>query len=134
MHAAGIRLFWLWHFSSTHTVILLVYRMMRRRHVQSGRPPGTSGTSAAAPRREYREGAAWARTGGRWRPAFVLWRAEPATGAVYHRMATLNPETGTYVDTDVRSGTMYLYATTGLASAEAGRLAVAATHRAEAAE
>jgi hypothetical protein len=49
-------------------------------------------------------------------------------------MATLNPETGTYVDTDVRSGTTYLYAATGLASAEAGSPAVAAMHRAEAAE
>jgi hypothetical protein len=57
-------------------------------------------------------------TGGGQPTSFVLWRAEPAAGTVYHRIATVKPGTGTYADTDVRSGATYLYAATGLTSVE----------------
>jgi hypothetical protein len=56
--------------------------------------------------------------GGGQLTSFVLWRAEPATGIVYHRMATVKSGAGTYVDTDVHSGATYLYAASGLVSTD----------------
>jgi hypothetical protein len=58
-------------------------------------------------------------TGGGQATSFVLWRSEPATGVVYHHVATVKSGAGTYVDKDVRSGATYLYAATALASADA---------------
>ncbi|MCX6062978.1 MAG: hypothetical protein NTV26_02115, partial [Caldiserica bacterium] len=57
-------------------------------------------------------------TGGGQPTSFVLWRAEPATGIVYHRMATVKAGAGAYVDKEVRSGATYLYAATGVTSAD----------------
>ena len=57
-------------------------------------------------------------TGGGQPTSFVLWRAEPATGIVYHRMGTVKAGTGAYVDKEVRSGATYLYAATGLTSVD----------------
>lgn len=56
--------------------------------------------------------------GGGQPTSFALWRAEPATGIVYHRMATVKAGASAYVDTDVRSGATYLYAASGLVSAD----------------
>jgi hypothetical protein len=58
-------------------------------------------------------------TGGGRPTSFVLWRAEPAAGIVYHRMSTVKAGAGAFVDTNVRSGATYLYAATGLTSADA---------------
>ncbi|MFA4953883.1 MAG: hypothetical protein WC641_01060 [Patescibacteria group bacterium] len=57
--------------------------------------------------------------GGGQPTSFVIWRSEPATGIVYHRMATVKAGAGAFIDTNVRSGATYLYAATGLASADA---------------
>jgi hypothetical protein len=57
-------------------------------------------------------------TGGGQPASFVLWRSEPAVGPVYHRVATVKAGVGTYVDKEVKSGTTYLYAATGLTSAD----------------
>jgi hypothetical protein len=57
-------------------------------------------------------------TGGGKPTSFVLWRAEPATGIVYHRMGTVKAGTGAYVDKEVQSGATYLYAATALTSAD----------------
>lgn len=58
-------------------------------------------------------------TGGGQPTSFVLWRTEPATGTVYHRIGSASPETGTYVDTDVQPGKTYVYVATGMTSATA---------------
>jgi hypothetical protein len=39
-------------------------------------------------------------------------------GPVYHRMGTVRAGTGAYVDKEVQSGATYLYAATGLTSAD----------------
>jgi hypothetical protein len=57
--------------------------------------------------------------GGGQPTSFVLWRSEPATGIVYHRVAAVKSGAGAYVDKEVRSGATYLYAATGLTSADA---------------
>ena len=57
-------------------------------------------------------------TGGGTAASFVVWRAEPAVGPVYHRLSTVKAGAGAYVDKDVKSGATYLYAATGLTSAD----------------
>lgn len=57
-------------------------------------------------------------TGGGTATSFAVWRSEPAVGSVYHRMAAVKSGAGTYVDTDVKSGATYLYAASGLVSAD----------------
>jgi hypothetical protein len=57
-------------------------------------------------------------TGGGTATSFVLWRSEPSVGAVYHRKATVKAGAGAYIDTDVKSGVTYLYAATGVTSAD----------------
>jgi hypothetical protein len=57
-------------------------------------------------------------TGGGAATSFVLWRSEPALGPVYHRLSTLKAGASAYVDVDVKSGATYLYAATGLTSAD----------------
>lgn len=53
-------------------------------------------------------------TGGGQPTSFVLWRAEPAAGVVYHRLSTIKVDAGSYVDTDVKPGARYVYAASGL--------------------
>ncbi len=57
-------------------------------------------------------------TGGGEATSFVLWRAEPAVGPAYHRLSTVKAGVSAYVDKDVKSGTTYLYAVSGLTSAD----------------
>jgi len=56
--------------------------------------------------------------GGGTAASFVLWRSEPSVGPAYHRVATVKPGAGTYVDKGVEPGTTYLYAATALTSAD----------------
>ena len=57
-------------------------------------------------------------SGGGQAASFALWRAEPATGAAYHRVATVKSGVDTYTDKTVQAGTTYLYAASGLTSAD----------------
>jgi hypothetical protein len=56
--------------------------------------------------------------GGGQPTSFALWRAEPAVGVVYHRVATVKAGAGAYVDKNVQPGTTYLYAAIGLTSTQ----------------